>query len=144
FAEHITALEADFPQHGRWIRCYGEHWEKMFAGHYPDSVAVLQRLARRGHRLHALSNYPAEKIAFLYRTFPFMQMFHTVVISGLLGVAKPDRAIFDYLLRLIRGRECLFIDDRPENVQAARRCGLRAVQYEARSADASLATVLSL
>lgn len=123
-------LAAHDPEHAHWIRAYSDQWDRMFAGPIAASMAALEELARRDYRLHALSNYPAEKIAFLYATFPFMRRFHTVVVSGLLGITKPDAAIYRYLLDRIGAETCVFIDDRIENVLAAEASGLRAIHFE--------------
>lgn len=123
-------LAIRFPQHEEWIGRYAADWERMFAGALPESVAFFDRLIARGHRLHALSNYPAEHIRFLYRTFPFMASFHTVVLSGLVRAVKPDEDLYHYLLeRIGQRRDSIFIDDREENVAAARRCGMQAVRF---------------
>lgn len=122
-------LSIRFPEHREWIRRYAGDWERMFAGTLPESVAFLEGLIERGYRLHALSNYPAEHIRFLYRTFPFMAAFHTVVLSGLVRAVKPDESLYTYLLERIGRRDCVFIDDREENVAAARRCGMHAVRF---------------
>jgi 2-haloacid dehalogenase len=128
FGTSIEELVRRFPDRREEVRMYGEGWERMFAGEHAQATAFLRELAARGYRLHALSNYPAEKVAFLYRAFPFMRVFETVVISGLIGIAKPDKAIFEYLLARIGGRPCLFVDDRSDNLDAASRCGMHTVQ----------------
>src|SRR5690606_6402927 len=99
-------------------------------------------LANRGYRLHALSNYPAEHIRFLYRQFPFMQRFETVVLSGLVGTTKPDEALYRYVLERIGRRPCVFVDDRPENVAAAISAGLRAMEFDRRDGVARLFALL--
>jgi len=129
FDAETRRLAQRFPQHAAWIERYGRDWHLMFAGAFDDVVDCLVTLAGRGYRLHALSNYPAEHIAFLYRRFPFMSRFHTVVLSGLVGTLKPDERVYRYLEERIGGRPCLFVDDRAENVDAARRCGIAAFQF---------------
>lgn len=130
FVAETRALAERFPQHAHWISCYGTKWERMFAGAFDETVACVELLAGRGYRLHALSNYPAEHVRFLYRRFPFMRRFETVVLSGLLGRTKPDEAIYRYVLDRIGGRPCVFVDDRPENVAAAARVGMHAIEFE--------------
>ncbi len=129
FDEETRRLARRYPQHAAWIARYGRDWHMMFAGAFDDAVECLETLAARGYRLHALSNYPAEHVAFLYRRFPFMSRFHTVVLSGLVGATKPDERLYRYLEERIGGRPCVFVDDRAENVEAARRCGIAAFQF---------------
>lgn len=143
FAALTGELSVRFPEHAAWITSYARDWERMFAGDLPDSVACLLDLRARGYRVHALSNYPGERIRFLYRRFSFMREFDTVVLSGLVGATKPARSIFEYLLERIGGRECVFVDDRPENVAAAERCGLKGVHFVRSRGLAPLAEALA-
>ncbi|MBN1239607.1 MAG: HAD family phosphatase [Gammaproteobacteria bacterium] len=142
FVELTAELAARHPHYDEWIRRYASDWERMFAGALEETVEQVGRLKRRGFRLHALSNYPAERIRFLYRAFPFMADFQTVVLSGLVGATKPDERIYAYLLERIGRRQCLFIDDRAENVEAARRCGMRAVRFVRGTGFAEIAEIL--
>ena len=63
---------------------------------------------------------------------PYFQHF---IISGELGVRKPDPAYYERTLEIIGApeEECLFIDDRAENCAAAQRLGISAIRFE--SAD---------
>ncbi|HEY8519597.1 MAG TPA: HAD family phosphatase [Gammaproteobacteria bacterium] len=130
FAAAAAELAGRFPEHREWIEAYCRGWHRMFAGHFPETVALLDDLAAGGYRLHALSNYPGEQIGFLYERFPFMAKFETVVLSGLVGATKPDPAIYRHLLARLDGRPALFVDDRAENVAAAKRCGLEALHVD--------------
>ena len=138
FAAAARDLGERFPQRRRWIEAYCDGWAHMFAGAFDDGVEVLRELKAGGLSVHALSNYPAEHVAFLYRRFPFMAEFDTVLISGLLGVTKPARGIFEQLQSVLGSRPCLFLDDRAENVAGARACGIEALQVRSPRALRSL------
>ncbi|MFL6588467.1 MAG: HAD-IA family hydrolase [Luteimonas sp.] len=58
--------------------------------------------------------------------FPMLE--GRVLCSGVLGVRKPDRAIFDHALAHfdVRAHDTLFVDDLFVNVQGARAAGLHA------------------
>jgi len=47
------------------------------------------------------------------------------------GVGKPDEEIYRLTLDKlgVEAGETLFVDDRPRNVEAARKLGIRALQY---------------
>lgn len=57
----------------------------------------------------------------------------SVVNSSLVGVAKPDRRIYEMAAKQAGARadRCLFVDDREENVEAARELGMTAVLFRA-------------
>jgi putative hydrolase of the HAD superfamily len=58
-------------------------------------------------------------------------MFHTIVISGEVGMRKPDREIFEHTLDLlgVPAGETVFVDDLLANVQAAVGFGLVGVHH---------------
>lgn len=143
FDAACESLTDAFPEYGEWILDYVRGWRKMFAGSFRATVESLYSLKAEGFRLHALSNYPAEQISFLYREFAFMREFDTVVLSGLVGVQKPEPRIFSYLLERLDSRPCLFIDDRIENVEAARRSGMLALEFASNRAGTKLDALLA-
>ncbi|GAA2311328.1 HAD-IA family hydrolase [Streptomyces kunmingensis] len=69
----------------------------------------------------------------------------SVVNSSLVGVAKPHRRIYEIAAEQAGARpdRCLFVDDRQENVDAAREIGMATVLYRAvEDLKAALAPVL--
>jgi len=58
--------------------------------------------------------------------------FDRVIISGDVGLAKPDPAIFSLALAAcgLEARETVFIDDAPANVAVARELGLDAILFQ--------------
>ncbi|GAA2839588.1 HAD family hydrolase [Kribbella solani] len=65
-----------------------------------------------------------------------------VVSSAQVGVAKPDRRIYEIAAERAGAKptRCLFIDDRPENVTAAQSLGMTAIHYRT---PADLTTALT-
>lgn len=142
FDEGIESLLAEHPQHRVWIQCYAQEWPRMFAGQIESTVTYLRALHERGVRVHALSNYPPQQIRFLYERFEFMSLFQTVVISGLLGVMKPDPEIYERMLMSIGARTCVFVDDREENITAAAAAGIEAIHFTPTEGPGRLAALL--
>jgi putative hydrolase of the HAD superfamily len=93
----------------------------------PASVELVADLGAAGRRLALLSNAPIGHGA-AFRTREWAAPFEHFVISGELGIAKPDPAIWQALLDRLRAPagEVLFLDDREVNVAAAREAGIRA------------------
>lgn len=62
---------------------------------------------------------------------PWLSEFAHLTFSHRLGIAKPDERIYRIAIDGLghAPHETLFIDDRIENVEAARRVGLNAIQY---------------
>lgn len=131
FAQAVDELCAQYPQHCELIRAYDTHWVESLGGAIQPVVEIVEKLHQQGHELFALSNWSAEKFYLVRHQFPFMSLFKDIVLSGEVGLLKPDRRIFEILIERT-GRpagECLFIDDAPANVQAAQQLGMQAIQF---------------
>jgi putative hydrolase of the HAD superfamily len=98
----------------------------------PEVIALLPRLAARGHRLVLASNTNALHYQFFRRTFAdALTPFHALGVSFEAGARKPHPDFFAHCQRLAGGTaaEALFIDDIRLNVEGARAFGWDAVQY---------------
>lgn len=108
-----------------------------------ESWALLARLRDRGVAVHAITNWSAETWPEGLRVHPGLaEMFGTVVVSGLEGVIKPDRRIFDLLCERadVPASACLFIDDSALNVEGARAAGMDGHHF---TSPAALETALT-
>ncbi|WP_236790508.1 HAD family phosphatase [Amycolatopsis sp. GM8] len=96
----------------------------------PSSLELVSALAVAGAGLALLSNAPSSFARHAEKQ-DWAKLFKVRVFSGDVGVAKPDRAIFELLLDRIGAEpgECLFFDDRQSNVDGARAVGLRAHRW---------------
>ncbi len=119
------------PEHADLIMAWWSRGSEMLAGQFDDAAAVLQDAKALGVPCYALSNMEPEMFRQRREAFSFFDLFDGWVISGLDGVVKPDRAIFEILLTRYRlaPEATVFVDDSAANVAAARRLGIRAVQY---------------
>ena len=93
------------------------------------SWALIERLRENGLQIHAITNWSAETWPEGIRSHPRLgDVFRSVVVSGEVGMVKPDPAIFRYFCRQsgLAAADCLFIDDKPENCAAAESIGMQA------------------
>lgn len=60
-----------------------------------------------------------------------MDFFDGVMVSSDVHLIKPDTRIYELLCRTydLKPQECIFIDDRPENVEAAERVGMKGIVF---------------
>ena len=131
WVEAVELLVAEHPQRRELIEAFHRRWPEMLAGEIPGTVSVLAGLRAAGVRLIALSNWSAETFPFARERFDFLAWFEGIVISGDVGVNKPDRRIFDHLAERfgIEPAAALFIDDSSANVDAATALGFGAIQF---------------
>ena len=80
----------------------------------------------------ALTNWSAETFPLAGERFEFLKWFEDIVVSGEVGLAKPDPRIFELAIERCRlePAQTLFIDDSPHNVEAGRKAGLHALHFQ--------------
>ncbi len=124
-------LIAKFPAYETMIDAYWHNWLDMFSGPIHESVDILMDIKRRGYPVYALSNWNDVTFQTALKEFPFLRLFDGRIVSGEVKLAKPDQRIYQLLLDTyqLNPRESLFIDDRLENVEAARLLGIESVQF---------------
>ncbi len=108
--------------------------------HAPDMAGLVRRARAGGLRTALLSNswgnaYPREGWA---------SMFDAVVISGEVGMRKPEPRIYRHTCDLLglEPHECVFVDDLPSNVRAAVDLGMVGVHHVSYDATAPELEVL--
>jgi putative hydrolase of the HAD superfamily len=103
--------------------------ERMFAAfeHAPDMANVVRHAHDAGIKTALLSNSWGNS----YPRAGWDELFDTVVISGEVGMRKPEPEIFHYTLKLldVAPNEAVFVDDFPPNVEAAVALGLVGVNH---------------
>jgi putative hydrolase of the HAD superfamily len=87
--------------------------------------------ATRRYFLATLNNEGAEVNAYRIHTFQLWRNFTAFFSSCYLGTRKPAELIYRKALEITQRapEECIFIDDRPENLEAPRRLGMQAIQF---------------
>ncbi len=132
FDEGIAEITARFPQHAALIRAYRERFEETIAGPIQGSVEILRALKQQGRTLYGLSNWAAETFQRIQPNYPFLELLETIVLSGEVGLIKPDPRIFQLLLERTgrQAGDCLLIDDAPANIAAAAGLGFQTIRFE--------------
>jgi len=131
FAEAVQERIGRFPELAAEIRAYDERWEEMLNGAIEGSLRVLRQLQTKGWPIFAITNFSREKYAVACQRFPFLTEFEGTVVSAHERLVKPSAEIFQcFLSRYGRqASECLFIDDSPANIAAARGLGFHTAHF---------------
>jgi HAD superfamily hydrolase (TIGR01509 family) len=66
------------------------------------------------------------------RRVPIKKIFHRLFLSNRIHLAKPDPEAYRYVVKRLRAKpeEVLMVDDRPENIAAAKRVGMRGIVFK--------------
>jgi putative hydrolase of the HAD superfamily len=100
---------------------------------YPESRAVLDAAARTGkYFIGAVNNEPLELNEYRIEAFRLRRDFQVFFSSCYLHARKPEEMIFRIALEVTQrpAPECVFIDDRPLNLENPRRLGMNTIHYQ--------------
>jgi len=104
---------------------------------YPEMIAFVQRLrARRTAAdimgVYLLSNESQELMDYRIPKLGLAGVFDAYIVSAYIGLRKPQDEFFRCAIHLIQRapEECVFIDDREENVAAACALGIQGIRME--------------
>ena len=86
---------------------------------------------RKQYFMGYLSNDVAEWSQYLREKFQLNRYFDEIMVSGEVGIRKPDERIFTRFLGNIQAlpEHCAFVDDSLRNVRAASRVGIKAIHF---------------
>lgn len=117
-AEH----HPDWVEHGA---AYRRHFDRSLTGLLDGTAEVLRELTAAGVPTYALTNWSAELYPVAVERFAELALFADVVVSGQVGLAKPDPAVFALTVQRIgcEPGEIFFTDDSAPNVVAALAAG---------------------
>lgn len=132
-------VKADFcsrlPQeyHADACRIY-DRWHTLMPP-VPGMQKLVADIKAAGKRLYLLSNISvgfAEQYHEVEWIRELFSLFDGLVFSGPIGIAKPHRKIFDYILEHhgLRAEESVFIDDTPKNITACEAVGIRGILFD--------------
>lgn len=120
-----------YPEEGENIEFFLSHPELMPIAR-PEVWEQLPKLKDKGYKLYVLSNYGKELFEMHTAGSGFLQYMDGGVISYEVHVCKPDAAIYKALLDKysLNPEECVFYDDKAENIDGAAACGIKGVRIQ--------------
>ena len=116
--------------------CYAEviYLLQNFVYHLPvlsESHNLYRQLHADGYPIYLLTNFQEKPFEQLYEISETLQMSVGSVVSAQIKLMKPEPEIYLHLFEKfnLKPTECLFIDDRPENIEAAMQLGMDGIIF---------------
>ena len=100
---------------------------------FPESRAILDALASsRKYFIGAINNEPLELNQYRIEAFHLRRDFAVFFSSCYVRSRKPEELIFRVALGVTQrpAEQCIFIDDRPLNLESPRRLGMNVIHYQ--------------
>lgn len=110
------------------------HYDTKFGDHnviFPESEVLFKELKARGYIVGVITNGPSYLQNHKMDTSGLRQYCDIVVVSGDVGVHKPDPALFTYTAdRLgLLPEECIYVGDHPINdIRGSLEAGMKAIR----------------
>ena len=127
----VAELQKVYPQYADAVAMFRDRWFEMCNGEIPGMLEIIQDLKAKGVGVYGLTNWPAETFPEARRRFKTLASIDNYVVSSSVHLAKPEPAIYQLLLSRynLNACECIFIDDRKDNVDAAISLGMSGIVY---------------
>ncbi|MCH5320574.1 MAG: HAD family hydrolase [Eubacterium sp.] len=111
-----------------------DHYDTKFGDHnviFPNSEKLLKELKNRGYVVGVITNGPSYLQNHKMDTSGLRPYCDIVVVSGDVGVHKPDPALFTYTADKLglKAEECMYVGDHPVNdVEGALKAGMKVIR----------------
>ena len=127
----VAELQTQFPKYADAVAMFRDRWFEMCHGDIPGMLDIINGLKAKGVGVYGLTNWPAATFAEARRRFKTIASIDNYVVSSSVNLVKPDPAIYKLLLSKfnLKAQECVFIDDRVDNVNAAIALGMSGIVY---------------
>lgn len=136
--ELIGLFTANAPQWAEEIRAIFEKWQYSVE-EYPFAEAWVKDLKARGLKVYILSNYGRTMFEYARNKFKFLQHIDGGIVSYKLNKIKPDPDIYRALIEKygLEPERSVFLDDLPDNINAAASLGFNTVLVTSHDAAAT-------
>lgn len=145
FEEIIGGFIANNPDFEPELRYFMEHYTEVVTGEVPGMRDLLTGLKAEGYRLYGLSNWCSRVHITMSQFSGIFGLLDGYIISSEEKLIKPEPAIYQRLFDKfgLRPEECIFTDDRSDNIDAALRMGMPGILFQtARQYESELRKVL--
>lgn len=128
--ELLAGFIAHAPQYEDKIRAFYDDLGRTIR-QYDYSRTWIRGLEAAGYRTYLLSNFPDRIYRQAGEELSFVRDVSGAVFSYTVKTVKPESEIYEILLERyqLMPEECVFIDDRPENLETARNLGMETVLF---------------
>ena len=113
------------------IRYFNEHYPEIVTNEVEGMYELLTQLKAEGYKLYGLTNW-CSKVYLTMAQFPIFKLLDGQIISSEEKVIKPEPEIYQRLFDKfnLKPEECIFTDDRVENIEGGSRLGMDGIVFK--------------
>ena len=122
----------EHPEYKYAIESFYGRFQEMIVGIYEENLEIAFDLKQKGIPIFILSNFPGDQFDIYASKNKFVNDFNDMIISGKVGLKKPDVKIYELAIKkfVCDPKTTLFIDDRPENTESAKKTGFQTITLD--------------
>lgn len=130
FEQIIRDMQHAMPQYEKEIQGLGDRYTEFVLGEMEGMRPLLTRLKEKGYKLYGLTNW-CSKVHITMPQYPIFQLLDGRLISSEEHLVKPETAIYERICSKfnLKAEECVFADDKIENVEAAKAYGMQGIWF---------------
>ena len=131
FEQTIYEMQQAMPQYAKEIQYFGDHYPEFVLGEMKGMRGLLTNLKKKGYNLYGLTNW-SSRVHITMKQYPIFQLLDGQVISSEEHIVKPEQAIYECICQRfgLKPEECVFADDKPENITAAKAYGMQGIWFK--------------
>ncbi len=128
--ELIADIVAKRPDYEKEIRLFWEHVSDAI-WQYEYTRTWICTMREHGYRVYILSNYGRWTYEQTQEALSFLEDVDGALFSYEVKQIKPEPEIYQSLLKRydLKAEECIFLDDRQENIDGAKRQGINGIRF---------------
>ena len=145
FDEIMEDIVNENKEYEKEIRFFIERYPELVTKEIDGMGDLLRRLKAEGYKLYGLTNW-CSKVHLTMQQFEIFRLLDGQVISSEEHVIKPEPEIYKILFERfgLKPEECVFTDDRAENIAGGRAMGMEGIVFEnAEQYERELRTIIA-
>ena len=130
FIDLIREMQQLRPEFAVPLQAFHDRYTEFVTGEVPGMKALLAKLKAEGYRLYGLTNW-CSKCYLTMKEYDIFQLLDGFIVSSDVHHAKPYPAIYDDICKKygLKAEECVFTDDKQENIDGAYRMGIKGIVF---------------
>ena len=126
--EELVSENSEFESE---IRFFDRHYPEIVTHEVEGMKELLTQLKAEGYKLYGLTNW-CSKVHLTMAQFEIFNLLDGCVISSVEKVIKPEPEIYHRLFEKFNlvPEECIFTDDKEENIEGGRRVGMEGIVFK--------------
>jgi HAD superfamily hydrolase (TIGR01509 family) len=131
FRYYIEQQQQLWPDYAEALDIFDKHYIDVFTCETEGIRDLILSLKSRGYRILGLSNW-SSRVYDVINKFDIFNLIEDSLISKDVHQLKPNKDIYESFLNKfdVKAVECVFIDDKPENIEGCKTVGMNGIVFK--------------